>query len=120
MTSIHPKSEKAVIAHALHTGDGRENVHVTPSGAAHVVYDEPTCTSCGCTELNACPPGCYWVYLEEDTHRGLCSHCHTKGIHFTRVAMRKEELSMAAKKAKKAKKKKPASKKKETAAPVAS
>lgn len=116
MTSIHPESEKARIAHALHTGAGRENVHVTPSGSTHVVYDEATCIGCGCTQFNACPPTCYWVYLEETTNRGLCSQCHIKGIHFTRVAVRKEEIAMAAKKAKK---KKPASKKKETATPAA-
>lgn len=118
MTSIHPKSEKARITHALHTGEGREKVHVQPSGAAHVVYDGPTCIGCGCTTFNACPPTCYWVYLEESTNRGLCSQCHAKGIQFTRVAMRKQNV-IAAKKTKKAKKKKPASKKKEIAVPAA-
>lgn len=32
-----------------------------------------TCRACGCTDLRACPGGCYWVSLD------LCSACAKKG-----------------------------------------
>jgi len=31
-----------------------------------------TCRACGCTDLHACPGGCYWVSLD------LCSACAKK------------------------------------------
>lgn len=45
---------------------------------------EPTCIGCGCTESRAClgPDGlpCYWVSLDEETNRGLCSTCALKPL----------------------------------------
>lgn len=34
-----------------------------------MVIGEQTCRECGCTQINGCPNGCWWV--EED----LCSDC---------------------------------------------
>jgi ParB family chromosome partitioning protein len=113
--SIQPNSEAAIIAHALHSGEGRDKVHLNPDGSAHMVYDEPTCIHCGCQELSPCPEGCAWVTLEEKTNRGLCTSCSAKGHKLNRVASEgKEGKAMAKKAKKKASKKKPASKKKET------
>jgi len=35
---------------------------------------EPTCIKCGCTETNACPEGCSWVFINKQ-YEGLCSVC---------------------------------------------
>jgi ParB family transcriptional regulator, chromosome partitioning protein len=115
--SIHPNSEAAQIAHALHSGEGRDKVQVHPDGTASKIYDEPTCIGCGCTHTSPCPGGCAWAVLERiGTNRGLCTACKHKGVKFTRAKpSRKEEKTMAAKKAKKAKKN-AASKKKPAAA----
>ena len=40
--------EARKIAHALHTGEDRDKVHVSRSGA-FFVFTEPTCIQCGCT-----------------------------------------------------------------------
>ena len=116
--SIHPNSESARIAHALHSNEGRDKVHLHRDGTAHLIYGEPTCIGCGCTELSACPGGCSWTDRELISNRGLCSSCEAKGIKFSRSTVTpvksngKEETSMATKAKKKASKKKPASKKK--------
>jgi hypothetical protein len=110
--SIHPNSESAKIAHALHSGEDRDKVQLHPDGSAHMIYDELTCIHCACQELSPCPEGCAWVTLEKQTNRGICSACHQKGLKFTPVTPTgKEDAAMTAKK--KAKKKKPGSKKKD-------
>ncbi len=39
-------------------------------------HQQMTCRVCGCTDLHACPGGCFWV------EPGLCSECNpaTKGL----------------------------------------
>jgi ParB family chromosome partitioning protein len=108
-------SEAARIAHALHSGEGRDKVITHLNGSAFVEYDEPTCIHCGCTEANACPTidgGCAWVKLEEGTNRGLCSACEEAGRSFVE-STGKEAKAMAKKKGKTKLKKKSASKKKD-------
>lgn len=34
-----------------------------------------TCIGCGCTQDCACPGGCFWVAVHEDTGDGICSTC---------------------------------------------
>jgi hypothetical protein len=43
-----------------------------PDMTAESVFDVHKCRECGCTDLNACQGGCYWV--EDD----LCSQCAIK------------------------------------------
>jgi len=38
------------------------------------------CVACGCTELKACPGGCYWVGINPVTHEGLCSRCAARPL----------------------------------------
>lgn len=33
------------------------------------------CRACGCTELRACPGGCWWVLLDVHSPSGICSTC---------------------------------------------
>ena len=115
----NPNSESAKIAHALHSGEGRDKVQVHPDGSAHMIYHEDTCIGCGCTQLAPCPEGCGWKRIEGETNRGLCTACADKGVEFTPVPSNGKEVksTMPAKKAKK--KKKAGSKKKETTAPAA-
>lgn len=34
-----------------------------------------TCTSCGCTDLRACPGGCSWLGVNHKDGTGVCSRC---------------------------------------------
>lgn len=34
-----------------------------------------TCTSCGCTDLRACPGGCSWLGVNHKDGTGVCSNC---------------------------------------------
>ena len=42
-------------------------------------FAEPTCSSCGCTERNACHTlaggTCSWVSLDNETNAGTCTAC---------------------------------------------
>ena len=40
----------------------------------HLKTAARTCRVCGCSDLNACPEGCYWV------EPGLCSQCVTVDV----------------------------------------
>lgn len=33
------------------------------------------CRGCGCSDLHACPGGCYWVLFDIETPSGVCSEC---------------------------------------------
>jgi hypothetical protein len=44
-------------------------------GAAGVA----TCKGCGCTDLAACPGGCWWISVNYATGEGICSSCVAKG-----------------------------------------
>ena len=33
------------------------------------------CIRCGCVDSRGCPDGCYWVWINRSTGRGLCSQC---------------------------------------------
>lgn len=37
--------------------------------------EEATCIYCGCTDSQACPGGCSWVWINYDTGKGICSRC---------------------------------------------
>jgi hypothetical protein len=106
------KSESALIAHALHSEDGRDKILTQPDGRAFYIYPEPTCIHCGCTYFNPCPGGCSWSVQESKTNRGLCSACRGKGRVFTPVLdlSGKEVDGMGAKKASKKKSKKKSAK----------
>jgi hypothetical protein len=106
------KSEAALIAHALHNGEGRDKVIMHPDGSVFYLYSEPTCIHCGCTRFNPCPGGCAWVTLDEETNRGLCSACAEVGWSFVE-SNGKEGKAMGKRNTKKKLKKKSASKKKD-------
>jgi hypothetical protein len=38
------------------------------------------CVACGCTDLKACPGGCYWAGLNPETHDGICSRCAVRPL----------------------------------------
>ena len=42
---------------------------VTPREQPDLFSELDVCRECGCTELRACPGGCFWV------GHGLCSRC---------------------------------------------
>jgi hypothetical protein len=106
------KSEAALIAHALHSEDGRDKVIIQPDGSAFYLYREPTCIHCGCIESNACPGACSWSVLETQTNRGLCSACGQKKKTFVPIAKLdgKEVAAMSSKKSSKKKSKKKSAK----------
>lgn len=33
------------------------------------------CIGCGCDDLHACPGGCWWLRVDYDEGRGVCSEC---------------------------------------------
>jgi hypothetical protein len=37
--------------------------------------DDVVCIGCGCTEACACPGGCYWISVDQETGEGICSTC---------------------------------------------
>lgn len=37
--------------------------------------------ACGCTDERACEGGCFWVYKDEATGKGLCSKCVFEHIY---------------------------------------
>ena len=39
--------------------------------------DEPiaSCIGCGCTDDEACEPGCHWLRLDRNECAGVCSEC---------------------------------------------
>lgn len=55
--------------HPMARGKHRVPENVTPQA----FFLEPTCRVCGCTDLRACPGGCWWVEFD------LCSACKDKG-----------------------------------------
>ena len=44
-------------------------------GAAGVA----TCKGCGCTDLQACPGGCWWIAVSYALGEGISSSCVGKG-----------------------------------------
>jgi hypothetical protein len=34
-----------------------------------------SCIGCGCTDDAACQEGCYWLMVDRDLSRGVCSCC---------------------------------------------
>ena len=40
-----------------------------------VIEGLATCTTCGCTDIKACPAGCTWIKLDREQGTGLCSRC---------------------------------------------
>lgn len=51
--------------------------------------DGPACRVCGCTEHNACPPGCSWVETSgNDVPRWLCSACSGTAADMAEVVER--------------------------------
>lgn len=38
-------------------------------------YQVSVCTKCGCDDLHACEKGCYWIHVNRNAGKGLCSQC---------------------------------------------
>ena len=36
---------------------------------------DATCINCGCTDSQACPSGCAWVWVDRKKGEGLCTSC---------------------------------------------
>lgn len=34
-----------------------------------------TCVGCGCTDLHACEGGCWWLRVDREQRKGVCSQC---------------------------------------------
>jgi len=41
---------------------------------------ETWCIGCGCTETAACPGGCFWTGVNQESGAGLCSRCTAKPL----------------------------------------
>jgi len=37
--------------------------------------NEARCIGCECTDLEACPGGCSWLYVDYEIGYGICSSC---------------------------------------------
>jgi hypothetical protein len=53
---------------------------------APIIVDA-VCLGCGCTRDRACPGGCYWIQVDEETGHGICSTCI--GVPILDLAMRR-------------------------------
>ncbi len=87
---IDEHAKELVTAEAGHKERVRKWKNRTASSAAS--YEEPTCTRCGCTDLEGCPGilsktdlglmpiegGCEWIELSDKTNKGVCSACVTE------------------------------------------
>jgi hypothetical protein len=51
----------------------RRKVKASPKPSTVFVIEPGMCFFCGCTEAEACEPGCWWV----NTRQTLCSVCCT-------------------------------------------
>lgn len=45
------------------------------SEAAAATIDAMVCVGCGCSQLNACPGGCFWAAADSESGKGICSNC---------------------------------------------
>ncbi len=69
-----------------------EEFHTNDDEEMDDPMDDPVCIECGCNHMDACPPGCAWVAIDEtpikigrgvsmesdDGPVGICSACPTK------------------------------------------
>jgi hypothetical protein len=38
-------------------------------------FEVATCVECGCDDNCACDLGCYWLRVDRDAGKGVCSSC---------------------------------------------
>jgi len=49
---------------------------IDPSSIKEVLQSgQNICVGCGCSDLCACPEGCYWLDIDESSQFGICSEC---------------------------------------------
>lgn len=60
---------RAHLPHRARVADAEAWRSVTPAERPDLFGEVEVCRGCGCTELAACPGGCWWVAA------GLCSSC---------------------------------------------